>query len=199
MRYAIDYKPSRYKSIAVDYGKTTINQETGAVTFTPGSDYEILQEYNKKYNATVRGQDSVEYTIEKYDWRELIYQMACDYYKYSHILDDFELRIIEANPEMYTGQTGYENYYSDIATFWRNLYNPTLQEINDKYNSILNDYQQNNSDLSAIIEAISEIQIEIEEKQEEYNNLTDDAAAQEALLYEINVLIKNLSELIVAK
>jgi hypothetical protein len=42
------------------------------------------------------------------DWREIIYQMALDYRKYNH-LDDFQLRVAKANPELYpTGTTGYE-------------------------------------------------------------------------------------------
>ena len=56
------------------------------------------------------------------DWRELIYQMAKDYRKYNH-LNDFELRIIKANGDLYpTGRTGYEQYYIDMEGFWRLLY-----------------------------------------------------------------------------
>jgi len=29
------------------------------------------------------------FTSEQYDWRELIYQMALDYFKYNHIKDNF--------------------------------------------------------------------------------------------------------------
>jgi hypothetical protein len=56
-------------------------------------------------------------------WREIIYQMAKDYNQYN-FLDDFELRIIAANPDYPTGRTGYEQYYTDILGFWRGLYNP---------------------------------------------------------------------------
>jgi hypothetical protein len=44
--------------------------------------------------------------------------MALDYFKYNH-LDDFELRLAKANPQYYNGQTGYENYYTDLQGFWR--------------------------------------------------------------------------------
>jgi hypothetical protein len=45
--------------------------------------------------------------------------MAKDYYKYN-ILEDFELKVAEANPDLYpTGRTGYEQYYIDIQGFWR--------------------------------------------------------------------------------
>jgi hypothetical protein len=40
--------------------------------------------------------------------------MALDYYKYN-FLDDFELKVAAANPDLYpTGRTGYEQYYRDL-------------------------------------------------------------------------------------
>lgn len=109
MRYAIDEKPYAYTSI-------TVSEEE-------------LVDYNTKHNVNLSPQESVRYTTEGetgYDWRELIYQMAKDYLKYNH-LDDFALKIIEANKndELYiTGRTGYEQYYIDILGFWRELYDP---------------------------------------------------------------------------
>ena len=109
MRYAIDNKPVRYKPIVV-------------------KDEELI-DYNKKHNTSMKGQDfgDLVYTTDEWDWREIIYIMAKDYYKYNY-LDDFELKIIQANPKDYpTGQTGYESYYIDIQGFWRQLYNPELK------------------------------------------------------------------------
>ena len=121
MRYAIDTKPTQYTSIVVDYN---IDTDTGA-------DAEVIRAYNQKYNTRLNGQQSTEYTTDSYDWREIIYQMAKDYYKYNH-LDDFELRLMQANPQYPTGQTGYEQYYIDLEGFWRELYNPELQtKINE--------------------------------------------------------------------
>ena len=57
------------------------------------------------------------------DWREIIYQMARDYNKYGH-LDNFTSKLIEANPHLTSGKTGYEQYYIDIEGFWRTLYKP---------------------------------------------------------------------------
>ena len=66
------------------------------------------------------------------DWREIIYQMAIDYYKYN-TLDDFELLIRNNNLDYYPeGKTGYERYYTDIQGFWRQLYNP-LEEKEEFY------------------------------------------------------------------
>lgn len=58
------------------------------------------------------------------DWRELIYQMAQDYNKH-HTEDDFYLTIAHNNPINFPkGITGYEQYYTDLDGFWRELYNP---------------------------------------------------------------------------
>lgn len=128
IRYAIDKKPLSYKSISVD-----------------DSELEI---YNKLHGTNLKGQSSIQYFYgDKYaivdtkdgreiycDWREIIYQMACDYYQYNH-LDDFELKVIQANGSLYPlGKTGYENYYIDLQGFWRELFNPDLTEQINDYN-----------------------------------------------------------------
>lgn len=139
LRYAIDRKPSGYTSIEVDDAHT-INKETGEVTII-GADYQVIQDYNNKYGTKLTGQSSVIYSSSniyeatvnnqnkkecKCDWREIIYQMALDYYKYGH-LDDFEFRVATANPDLYPlGITGYEQYYIDLQSFWRELYHPEL-------------------------------------------------------------------------
>ena len=128
MRYAIDKKPVEYNTITV-------------------FDSEVA-DYNKKYGTTLKGQSTTrylygtEYTIVEgnpktiyCDWREILYQMANDYYKYNH-LDDFELKVMAANKSRFPqGKTGYEAYYIDIQSFWRELFNPELTEQ-------LNQYQQ---------------------------------------------------------
>lgn len=80
--------------------------------------------------------DGVEYNIDDYDWREIIYQMALDYFKYNY-LDDFELQVAQVNPTIYPdGRTGYEGYYTDLQGFWRQLYNPyPKEEEKDMYYS----------------------------------------------------------------
>ena len=72
--------------------------------------------------------EGIAYDIDSWDWREIIYRMAEDYYKHN-TEDDFELRLIKANGSLYpNGRTGYENYYTDIQGFWRQLYNPNPKE-----------------------------------------------------------------------
>lgn len=117
MRYAIDRKPTSYTTITVDENNPD------------------LLAYNEKYNLQVGGQTSETYTTDEYDWREIIYRMAIDYYKYN-ILDDFELLVAEANGDLCPGgRTGYEKYYIDLEGFWRQLYDPTLKETKEKYES----------------------------------------------------------------
>jgi hypothetical protein len=59
------------------------------------------------------------FSNKDYDWREIIYQMALDYFRFNH-LDNFELKVRQANPDLYpTGRTGYEQYYTDMQGFWR--------------------------------------------------------------------------------
>ena len=56
------------------------------------------------------------FTIDNYDWRELIYQMAIDYINHNNE-EDYEEKL-KANNEDYTnGKTGYEIYYTDIIYF----------------------------------------------------------------------------------
>lgn len=58
------------------------------------------------------------------DWREIIYQMSQDYKKH-HTEDDFYIQIQKRNPfTCINGITGYEQYYTDMDAFWRELYNP---------------------------------------------------------------------------
>ena len=64
-----------------------------------------------------------------YDWREIIYRMADDYFKYYDRLPDFSERLKKYNPQYITGKTGYEKYYTDIYGFWRQLYNPDLERV----------------------------------------------------------------------
>ena len=61
--------------------------------------------------------------FDKVDWREIIYQMAMDYYRHG-TEDEFYLNVAAANPHYPTGKTGYEQYYTDLQGFWRQLYDP---------------------------------------------------------------------------
>jgi hypothetical protein len=119
LRYAIDKKPMRYNRISVNCG-TQLN---------PGPDYQVVKDYNDKYGTSIGSSQSATFLSTEVDWREVIYQMALDYYKYN-FLDDFEIRVAEANPVDYpTGRTGYEQYYIDLYSFWRELYYPNYDTL----------------------------------------------------------------------
>lgn len=137
MRYAIDRKPTSYTTITVEENNPD------------------LDAYNIKYNLQVSDQKSETFTTDEYDWREIIYRMATDYYKYN-ILDDFELLVAKANGDLYpSGRTGYEKYYADIQGFWRQLYDPTLGETQNYYTALYNTYKSLRDDLDVIIYGVT--------------------------------------------
>lgn len=80
----------------------------------------VFQHYNTLTNNLYAG---VHLVYHYCDWRELIYQMALDYYKYNQF-DDYDYFLKMFNPEFTNGKTGYEKYYIDIEGFWRQIYNP---------------------------------------------------------------------------
>ena len=120
LRYAIDTKPKSYTQV-----------------WTEEEENKAIEIYNNKNNTVLTGRSkksAITFSTQQYesnkivDWREIIYQMALDYYKYGH-LDNFELMLRRANPQTYPmGKTGYEQYYIDMQDLWRQLYNPELDE-----------------------------------------------------------------------
>ena len=144
LRYAIDKKPLQYTRITVDT-----------------NDLEAINNYNQKYGTHINMQDALTFkksdiygevkTTIFCDWREIIYQMALDYYKYN-FLDDFELKVAAANPIDYpTGRTGYEQYYIDMNSFWRELYYPKYhEEFYDADKQTIIKYSSLESDINAL-------------------------------------------------
>jgi hypothetical protein len=104
VRYAIDTKPTSYTTISVS--------ATEAKSFKSQFPNIFIKDASQYI------QDSVTYTSDDYDWRELIYQMALDYYAYGQV-DEFYSKVREANPQYSDGKTGYERYYIDMQGFWR--------------------------------------------------------------------------------
>lgn len=105
-RFAIDKKPTFYKNLAGDI-------------FITKNYIHIDKDYEQ----------SDEEKIITVDWRELIYQMALDYFKLG-LNDEADLlyQISQNNKNYYpSGKTGYEQYYTDLQGFWRLLYNPNYK------------------------------------------------------------------------
>lgn len=156
MRYAIDEKPLGYRTIAVSeedaktlYGSNAQGQSSKMYlsealqdqTITYGnnlyipkstSPFSLLNHPNAKMFYSEEQEafvvSNISSNAEYYDWREIIYQMAVDYRKWNR-LENFEILVAEANPELYVnGKTGYEQYYVDMESFWRQLYNPSPEE-----------------------------------------------------------------------
>lgn len=121
LRYAIDKKPTYYKTLRGDaYGTTTfIDQIRDQITKEAYKEETINQRIEEKLK-----------DIIIVDWREIIYQMAIDYRRFNHC-DDFGLKVQEVNGKQLDGKyiyprgvTGYEQYYVDMEGFWRQIYCP---------------------------------------------------------------------------
>ena len=125
----------------------------------------IEEQIIEEYEATID-----ESLINVVDWREIIYQMAVDYYRYNETPKDEEtialynskgwdidktgdnfLATIISNSKLGdgdylfpTGYTGYEQYYPDMQGFWRQLYCPIYDEQNlqIRYTTVDGNYQQ---------------------------------------------------------
>ena len=148
-RCAIDRKPIYYKTfnnkifvatkefynLIYEKVKRELYEETmeAAQNFKP-----IPQGSNFDEVIDVILKERLKNTLFLVDWREIIYQMALDFYQYGHN-DDYSVNIIRNNMKIYedsdgcyypTGRTGYEQYYADLQGFWRQLYdlNPTNKE-----------------------------------------------------------------------
>ena len=74
---------------------------------------------------------------KKVDWREIIYQMALDYFKHGqeedflYNIQNNNLKIDGLSSYYPEGETGYEAFYTDIQGFWRQLYDPNPDIIYD--------------------------------------------------------------------
>ena len=191
MRYAIDRKPKKYKQITVDDSESEL----------------VIQKYNLEHGTTLRGRPEVEvktFIAEDSDWREVIYQMALDYYKYN-ILDDFELRLREANPEYFTGQTGYEKYYIDLQGFWRQLYDPEIDadiiectDKRDEANTVVESLKQQILNMNELIITthqgggdVTSLKAELQILEEKLNYAELESAEMEIKLKTLNTRREN--------
>ena len=62
------------------------------------------------------------------DWREVLYQMAKDYYNNGTQPDFWNVINVNNNNQYLSWKTGYEAFYEDILGFWRQLYYDPLYE-----------------------------------------------------------------------
>ena len=64
------------------------------------------------------------YSTSEYDWRELIYQMAIDYYRHNQEPDFYDKMVQVDGSDKVAGRSGYEQYFQDLQGFWRQIYHP---------------------------------------------------------------------------
>lgn len=170
MRYAIDIIPKYYKTIRVEESEIqAYNEKHGTqLKYYGQREFKINEPYVTEHGTT---------TSYNCDWREILFQMAQDYYRYN-FLDDFELRIIENNLDYYpTGQTGYEKYYIDIYRFWRDLYDPDFEaDYNDDKTELSNIQSETlipNKSKSYWEDQIERIQIDLRTLNNQLNELNE--------------------------
>ena len=165
-KYGLSIQPQTSKTYIVEQGKidnfsyryengTLIFDNVNAEDWSNRLNIDISFElgHNWQYNnenVTIELNDDI---IAVSDWREIIYQMSQDYKKYNH-LDDFEVKIIQANQNneeyffkkndktsmyctYFTGKTGYEQYYIDMDGFWRQIYDP-FEGLKETYTTAVN-------------------------------------------------------------
>lgn len=167
LRYAVDKKPTYYKTIPYDVqvkdekgnpvyddnGQPVVEHKGGVEWTTEIGDWcidkngnvidsDVLEaklffgksDYTEAQREEVYAQNGYRHILRKKenlcDWREIIFQMALDYRKHNHE-DDFYLKVrntngLDLNNQYYypSGKTGYEQYYTDMEGFWRQLYCP---------------------------------------------------------------------------
>ena len=110
---------------AVDFQQRNIQFNSSRLSY-------FLQSTIESKEFTVTEDEDIEFTATKVDWREIIYQMALDFYKYGQD-PDFYIQLEKDNPQYIGGITGYEQFYYDIQGYWRELYNPmTLKKEDNK-------------------------------------------------------------------
>lgn len=172
------------------------------------------------------------YTYIICDWREIIYQMALDYYKHNQE-NDFLAHIAQYNTwnvedyyegnqfmdylnnnagKLYpTGITGYEQYYTDMEAFWRELYNPEPEVnfsiiggyyVNKEWQEVLTDYSQFNCEYylpldqyNKYAEMINQAILDYEQKIKDLENQKLEMLDNEGLENLINDLESNQQEL----
>jgi len=119
LRYALDSKPTKYTTykLADTDGLTISDKNKAQWTYIAGDDgtYELDEDATNTIIC---------------DWREILYQMALDYYKYHDTKNDFYKQIAtntvgeDGLPLFPDGRTHYEQYYTDLTGFWRDIFTP---------------------------------------------------------------------------
>ena len=132
MRYALAEKPVAY------YSNKNKRWYFADISQIPTVDYDTSVVFWKVYNkiladwANDKNNKALEEQTKYTDWREIIYQMAVDFYELNE-QDDYLSIIGNNNKDFYpSGVTGYEPFYVDLYSWWRDIYNPDEKD-NDNF------------------------------------------------------------------
>lgn len=143
LRFALDrkpqsyttFKPSRVKAKLINEDKDNDNiiiyYQLNKSDYNQYPQYTYIAAEDGSWKMTqkpdsINGYKGIIYC----DWREIIYQMALDYHKFRDTHKDFYKQVIQNNlnengmPLYPTGRTNYEQYYTDILGFWREIFSP---------------------------------------------------------------------------
>lgn len=106
-----------------------LNSKRNEVLEELGSNEQVYRSTIKDIYDTVK-REEIDLVV---DWREIIYQMAKDYYNYANNPKfDYDYELLQNNSDILQldNSTGYEVFYTDLLGFWRQLYyNPLLEKI----------------------------------------------------------------------
>lgn len=125
------------------------------------------------------------YSIDKYDWREIIYQMAIDYFKHNQDIDFLQqVKKVGDNITYYpTGITGYEIFYTDLQGFWRQLYNPFYAPVPEteggKWEDIKEYILETDEEGNETVATLEEIEKLIAQNQEDLANALAEINAED--------------------
>lgn len=174
------------------------------------TDGSLVYFYNPNFPGVASFEDAVQDQVDKeyqemidsglinlVDWREIIYQMALDYFEYNQD-PDFAYRLTNNNmkfdkSESYypNGITEYEMFYTDMQGFWRQLYNYNLV-LSSKYELIDGIKKFNDSDLDRL-DQINKLNLELAQpglpigkQQEILKSISEIKKQMEYITYEID-------------
>lgn len=99
----------------------------------------VQMDFISKANAIQAEQNQLQFTYDQMyndrkqevkvsDWREILYQMAKDYYDNGSNTEFWSVVNKNNNNQYLSWKTGYEAFYEDILGFWRQLYFDPLYE-----------------------------------------------------------------------
>ena len=131
--YQINISQYIFNDVKSFYNSLKVLHQTIAQIYLIRKD--AIEKANSVYESSIGElRNSLYESVVKVNWRELIYQMARDYFDYyQNPKIDYQQELYNSNQDVLlkTGLTGYEVFYTDMLSFWRTLYYSPLLEKDD--------------------------------------------------------------------